>query len=88
MEDEYNCSFGAGRPVTELPTVGKESRMANRILYQFYCNEDDLPFEVMMTLDELEEYDKGKEDIPCPLCQEPLNKLICPARLSSSRCTL
>ena len=62
--------------------------MGNKICYQFYCQLCDLPFEILMTLDELEEYDKGEEDIPCPICQEPLDKLICPPRLSSSRCTV
>jgi DNA-directed RNA polymerase subunit RPC12/RpoP len=62
--------------------------MANRICYQFYCNECGAPYEIMMSLAELDEYDEGDEEIDCPNCGEGLNKLICPARLSSSRCTI
>jgi putative FmdB family regulatory protein len=57
-------------------------------VYQFYCQWCDAPYEIMMSLSELDEYDKGDEEIACPNCGESLNKLICPARLSSSRCTI
>jgi putative FmdB family regulatory protein len=57
-------------------------------VYQFYCNECGAPYEIMMSLAELDEYDTTDNEIDCPNCGESLNKLICPARLSSSRCTL
>ena len=49
-------------------------------IYQFWCDDCQTPYEIQMKLAELEEYDKGDEDIDCPNCEKPLTKLICPPR--------
>jgi len=49
-------------------------------LYQFWCDACYTPYEIMMSIADLEEYDEGKEEIPCPECEEPLTKLICPPK--------
>ena len=53
---------------------------ANGTIYQFWCDDCQTPYEIQMKLAELEEYDKGDEDIDCPNCEKPLTKLICPPR--------
>lgn len=50
----------------------------NRILYQFFCDNCMEPYEIMMTLAELDDYEGGDDDIECPRCEEPLRKLMCP----------
>jgi len=52
----------------------------NMPLYQLWCKSCFKPYEVTMTLKELDIFDKGKESIPCPECKKPLKKLICPPR--------
>ena len=49
-------------------------------LYQFTCYECDMFYEIQMKIAELKIYDEGKEPIPCPKCEKPLTKLICPPR--------
>ena len=50
-------------------------------LYQFTCYECDMFYEIQMKIAELEIYDEGDEEIPCPNCEKPLKKLICPPKL-------
>jgi len=52
----------------------------NKILYQFFCHNCFIPYEITMNLTDLERYDKGKEVINCPECKKPLDKIICPPR--------
>ena len=51
-------------------------------MYQFWCDKCFEPFEITMTLDKLEEYDKNEKTIiKCPLCGAALRKLICPPKI-------
>ncbi len=49
-------------------------------LYQFWCDECMTPYEIIMIIADLEEYDKGGRDIECPNCEAILKKLICPPK--------
>lgn len=48
-------------------------------LYQLWCDKCMEPYEVLMKLAELEEFEKG-EQILCPECKEPLRMLMCPPK--------
>lgn len=50
-------------------------------IYQMWCEKCMEPYEVLMNLGELDEYDTGRLVIKCPVCGENMRKLICPPRI-------
>lgn len=49
-------------------------------LYQFWCDGCFTPYEVTMTLADLDKFDRDKTKKMCPGCGKKLVKLICPPK--------
>lgn len=51
-------------------------------LYQWWCDNCFTPYEIILTLAQLKEYDEDEESvIDCPNCGADLRKLICPPKI-------